>query len=95
MKKFCSSLREYATNVINFEMKKMFSLTKKELKLRQYAIECYICGKKFLKKFDNDKNYRKVRDYCHFTGKSRSSAHSICNLRFNVSNENPVVFHSG
>ena len=32
----------------------------------------------------NDKNYRKVRDHCHFTGKYRGAAHSICNLRFNV-----------
>ena len=33
MKKFCTSLREHATNVINFENKKMLPLTKKELKL--------------------------------------------------------------
>ena len=33
MKKFCSSLREHATNIINFEKKKMLQLTKKELKL--------------------------------------------------------------
>ena len=29
MKKFCSSLRERATNVINFKQKKMLPLTKK------------------------------------------------------------------
>ena len=33
MKKFCSSLREHATNIINFEKKKMLLLTKKKLKL--------------------------------------------------------------
>ena len=33
MGKFCSSLREHATNIINFEKKKMLQLTKKELKL--------------------------------------------------------------
>ena len=33
MKKFCSSLRDNATNVINFEKKKLLPLTKKELKL--------------------------------------------------------------
>ena len=32
--------------------------------------------------------------HCHFTGKYRDSAHSICNLRFNVLNEIPVVFHN-
>ena len=33
MEKFCSSLREHATNIINFEKKKMLLLTKKKLKL--------------------------------------------------------------
>ena len=44
--------------------------------------------------FDEDKNYRKNRDHCHFTGKSRDVAHSICNLRFNVPNKTPVVFQN-
>ena len=52
MKKFCTSLREHATNE-----KKMLPLTKKELKLHQDATEYYICKKRFLKKFANDKNY--------------------------------------
>ena len=47
----------------------MLLLTKKELKLHQDPTECYICGKRFLKMFVNDKKYRKVRDHCHFTGK--------------------------
>ena len=34
-------------------------------------------------------------DHSHFTGKYRSAAHSICNLRFNVPNEIAVVFHNG
>ena len=46
IKKFCTSLREYTTNVINFEKTKMLPLTKKELKLHQDATECYICEKK-------------------------------------------------
>ena len=61
MKTFCTSLREHATNVIDFEKKKMLPLTKKELKLHQVATECYICGKRFLKRFANDKNYRSYR----------------------------------
>ena len=39
-------------------------------------------------------NYWKVRDHCHYTGKCRGKAHSICNLKFNVPNETPVVFHN-
>ena len=41
------------------------------------------------------KSYLKVRDHYHFTGKYRGAAHSICNLRFNVPNEIPVIFLSG
>ena len=35
MKRFCSSLRKHATNVINFENTKVLPLTRKELKLNQ------------------------------------------------------------
>ena len=46
MKKFCTSLREHAKNIIDFEKKKMLPLTKEELKSHQDAKVCYICGKK-------------------------------------------------
>ena len=95
LKKFCTSLREHATDVIYFGKKKMLSLMKKELKLCQDATECYICGKRLIKMFVNNKNYQKVRDHCHFTGKYRVAAHGVCNLRFNVSNEIAVAFHNG
>ena len=51
--------------------------------------------KKNLKKVANDRNYRKVRDHCHFTSKYRDPAHSICNSKFNVSHYILVVFHNG
>ena len=38
---------------------------------------------------------QKVRDHCHYTGKYRGAAHSICNLRYKISKEIPVVFHNG
>ena len=49
MKKFCTSLREHAANVMNFEKKKMLPLTEEDLKSYQDAKVCYICGKGFLK----------------------------------------------
>ena len=55
----------------------------------------YIRGKKFSKKFAKDKNYRNVRVHCHFTGKYTDATHITYNLRFNVPNEIPVVFHNG
>ena len=39
--------------------------------------------------------YKKVRDHCHFTGKYRGCAHSICNLNFcNRYFKIPVFFHN-
>ena len=73
----------------------MLPLTKNKLKLHQDATECYICRKNVLIKSANDKNCRKVRDHRHFTGKYRGAAYSICNLKFNLPNEIPVVFHNG
>ena len=61
----------------------------------QYAEACCICGRKILKKFAEDINYWKIRDHCHYTGKYRGAAHSICNLKFNVPNEIPVFFSNG
>ena len=38
--------------------------------------------------------YQKVRDHCHYTGKFRGAAHSICNLCYKVPKK-PVAFHNG
>ena len=48
-----------------------------------------------MKKLTDDKNHRKFRDHCHFTVKYIGAAHIICNLKFNVPNKIPVVFHNG
>ena len=46
----CEYLREYAKNIIDFEKKKMLSLTKAVLKLDEEAAECYIFRNRILKK---------------------------------------------
>ena len=38
---------------------------------------------------------KKVRDHCHYTGKYKGAAHSICNLRYTIPKKIPVVFHNG
>ena len=38
--------------------------------------------------------YHKIRDHCHCTGKFRGAAHSICNLRYKVPKEIPIVAHN-
>ena len=70
----------------------MLSLTKKEPKSHTDAKLCYICGKRILKYLSKNINYWKVRDHCHYTGRYRCTAHSICNLKFNEPNEVPVIF---
>ena len=45
--------------------------------------------------YNNNKKQQKVRDHCHYTGKYRGAAHNICNLRYKVPKEIPVVFHNG
>ena len=37
----------------------------------------------------------KMLETCHFTGRYKGATHSIFNLRFNVPNEVPAVFHNG
>ena len=58
MQKFCTSLRECATNLINFEKKNMLPLTKEELKSQDKKV-CHIWGKRILKQFANDKKLSK------------------------------------
>ena len=43
----------------------------------------------------NYKNFYKVCYHCHYTGKYRGAAHSICNLRYGTTKKIPVVFHNG
>ena len=94
MEKFCRDLREDSTKIINYEKKKIIPLTTKEKIYHNKQKVCYICKKEFDNN-DNDKKQQKVRDHCHYTGKYRGAAHNICNLRYKIPKEIPVVFHNG
>ena len=97
MEKYCKKLREWVMKIVNYEMKKMIPLTRDENEYHEKQNKCFICDKRFCydKKNKNFKNYKKVRDHCHYTGKYRGAAHSICNLRYGTTKRNPVVFHNG
>ena len=92
MKKFCKDLGEHENYEKNYEKKKMISLTTEEKVHYNKQKVCYICKKEF---DNNDKRQQKVRDHCLYTGKYRSAAHNICNLRYKIPKEIPVVFHNG
>ena len=92
MKIFCKDLREHFTGIINYEKKKMIALTTEEKIHYNKQKVCYICKKEF---DNNNKKQQKVKDHCHCTGKHRDAAHNICNLRYKIPKEIPVVFHNG
>ena len=86
MKRFCKDLKDHATKIIDFKKKNMTPLTKEEEDNYNKENTCYICKKDF----DNDK----VRDHCHFTGKYRGAAHNMCNLRYKIPKNIPVIFQN-
>ena len=91
MKKFYKDLKDLAMKIINYEKEEIIPLTNKEKRSYEKQKVYYICEKEF----STDKKYNKVRDHCHYTGKYRGAAHSICNLRYRIPKEIPVMFHNG
>ena len=84
--------------IINYEKKKIIPLTDKEKETYENQKICYICKQKFCTNKNNEKEFKlkqKVRDLCHYTGRYRGASHRICNLRYKIPKEVPVVFHNG
>ena len=48
-----------------------------------------------INKHKSDKKHHKVRDHCHYLGKYRGATHNICNLRYKIPKEIPIIFHNG
>ena len=96
---FCNTINEIRDE-IKEKMKenKEILMTDEDRIDFETATHCFICGDRFNKTYKTEKEaekYKKVRDHCHFTGKYRGCAHSICNL--NYCNEHfkiPVFFHN-
>ena len=95
MKIFCKDLKDQAMKIINYEKKEMMPLTGEEKETHENQKICYICKQEFCPDENNKKEFKlkqKVRDQCHYTGKYRGAAHNICNLRYKIPKEIPVVF---
>ena len=94
IEKFCKDLKDLAIKIINYEEKEMIALTDDEYKSYEKQKECHICKKEFCTN-KNEQNkfkiYPKVRDHCHYTGKFRGAAHSICNLKYTKKSEIIVI----
>ena len=98
MEMFCKNLKDQTIKIINYEKKKIIPLTDEGKEVHENQKICYICEKEFCTDKNNEKEFKlkqKVRDHCHYTGKYRGAAHSICNLRYKIPKEIPVVFHNG
>ena len=88
---FCKDLRNQAMKIINYEKNEMIPLINEEKESYEKQEVYYICKKEF----STDKKYRKVRDHCYYTGKSREAAHNSCNLRYKIPTEISLAFHNG
>ena len=72
-----------------FPLQPMIRLTDALKREHEAAEKCHICLKEF-----NDRRNRKVRDHCHYTGLYRGAAHNDCNLKHQIPDHMPTVFHN-
>ena len=78
-------------NIIREHFNKPLFMTHKDDMDFKNATRCHICNRRY---HEDDEP---VRDHCHVTGKYRGSAHSECNLKWQISADKlklPVVFHN-
>ena len=96
IEKLCEKLKERAMKIINYEEKEMIPLTDEESKSSEEPEACHICEGKFCADEDDEnyKNRKKVKHHCHYTGKFRGVAHSICNLRYKVPDNIPIIINN-
>ena len=82
--------------------KKMIPLIDEENKSYEKQEVCHICKKKFGldendetdKTDEKIKNYQKIKDHYYYTKKFGGAAHSICNLRYKIPKNIPIVIHN-
>ena len=96
IKELCKKLKKRAMKITYYEEKEMIPLTYEKNKFYKEQKTCHICQGKFCmdKNDENYKNRKKVKDHCHYTGKYRGAAHSVCNLNYKVPKNISKVIHN-
>ena len=82
---FIQWLEEDVKAIANIKPKKMI-FTEEDKKRFNKSKECWICGEPC----NNDK----VRDHCHYTGRTGGTANNSCNLKYRKPKFIPVFFHN-
>ena len=94
----CKDSRNQAIKIIHYEKKEMIPLSDQETESYEKQKVFYICKKEFSTDKNNKSEFKlnhKVRDHCHYTGKFGGAAHDICNSKYRILKEIPIVFHNG
>ena len=96
---FCNKLNERRDDVKeSMQENKETGMTDEDKEAFNNATHFFVCGEEFRNTYKTEKEaekYKKVRDHCHFTGRYRGCAHSICSLNYcNTRFKIPVSFHN-
>ena len=90
MEKFVGYIKEEVKLLYEtFPRQPMTKLIDVLTRKHEAAEKCRICLKEF-----NDRRDRKVRDHFHYTSLFRGAVHNNCNLKYQIPDHIPVVFHN-
>ena len=89
VEKFVEYIQEEVKHLYaTFPQQPAIELTNVLKKEHKAAEKCHICLKEF-----NDPQNKKVRARCHYTGLYRGAVHNNCNLKYQIPDHIPIVFH--
>ena len=97
IKELFKKLKDHAMEIINYKEKEMMPRTDQETKFYEEQEVSHICKNEFCfhrKAKHQFKLFHKVKDHCRYTRTFRGVVHSICNLKYKVPKEVPVVIHN-